>query len=265
MTDTGQTTYPINTADTDKFKTNSAGAGDEGKIPLLNSSGKLDSSFDSLNIKTLTAGETIAGATLPVAVYQSASDNKIYACDGNDIDKLEFIGFAITTTTGADENITIQTNGIVSGFSGLTEGTKYYVQDAVGTIGTTIGTYERLVGIAISETELLIMHGSEEYLGSEAFNANTSGTTSVDTVTMPTNARKAIIYVAKFGHTSYVSQCVLIIKRKGITTANTTDRYESYANNKVSAVLSADTITITATTSLSGNYTDIQGTAYFYT
>ena len=46
MTDTGTTTYPINTADDSKFKTTSAGAADEGKIPLLDSAGKLNSGFN---------------------------------------------------------------------------------------------------------------------------------------------------------------------------------------------------------------------------
>jgi len=64
MTDTGTTTYPINTADDSKFKTTSAGAGDEGKIPLLDSAGKLDDGLISeavsnQGLKIFTAGEDI--------------------------------------------------------------------------------------------------------------------------------------------------------------------------------------------------------------
>lgn len=106
-------------------------------------------------VEGLIAGETIAGDTLPVSVYQSKADNKYYACDGNDDAKLEFQGFAISDADDTEE-IEIQMNGIIEGFTGLVEGTKYYVQDDK-TIGTTSGTYKVLVGIAVSETELLII------------------------------------------------------------------------------------------------------------
>jgi len=102
----------------------------------------------------MTAGETINGATLPVAIYIYDTDNEVYACDANDTAKLYFIGFAITNSTDGN-GITIQTKGIVSGFTGLDAGKKYYVQDDK-TIGTSVGTYEVLVGIAISATQLLI-------------------------------------------------------------------------------------------------------------
>ena len=54
----------------------------------------------------------------------------------------------------------VQTGGIVDGFSGLSKGANYYVQDAVGTVGTSMGTYEVLVGTAISATEILLQKGS---------------------------------------------------------------------------------------------------------
>lgn len=123
------------------------------KIPIADGSGKLDGGWVGLS-KIFNAGETINGATLPVAVYQNATDNEIYACDGNDTAKLNFLGFAISN--GTDGNpITVRTNGIVNGFIGLVEGSYYYVQDDK-TIGISKGTYEIQVGIAISETELLI-------------------------------------------------------------------------------------------------------------
>ena len=102
----------------------------------------------------INAGETINGATLPVAIYQNASDNEIYACDGDDTAKLSFIGFAVSNSTDGNP-IQIVTNGIISGFTGLTEGSLYYVQDDK-TIGTAQGTYIVCVGRAISETQLLI-------------------------------------------------------------------------------------------------------------
>ena len=115
---------------------------------------------DKLNKNTVAgiyeAGETVAGATLPVPTYQNTSDNKFYKCDANVSTKFNFVGFIISDGDDTDE-ITIQFDGIVDGFSGLSEGEKYYVQDAVGTIGKTPGTYAVLVGRAISETEILIL------------------------------------------------------------------------------------------------------------
>jgi hypothetical protein len=116
----------------------------------------------------LVAGETLAGATLPVPVYQDKSDNELYACDANDTAKLKFIGF-VTTSGGNAEAVRFQSNGVVGGFSGLAEGEKYYVQDTAGTIGTTPGTYEILVGIAISQTELLIQRGLRRAQGVHTF------------------------------------------------------------------------------------------------
>lgn len=145
---------------------------------------------------SLLAGETINGGTLPVPIYQNTSDNEFYKCDANDTDKLNFVGFAISNSTDGNA-IDLQMTGIVRGFSGLAEGEKYYVQDAVGTIGTPKGTIEVLVGIAISETELLILKGNFEYIGSaEDVNGG-----SFD-LAIPLGARKAIIQVfdAKSGN-----------------------------------------------------------------
>lgn len=111
--------------------------------------------FRGTNLDSIKAGETINGATLPVPVYQSAADNELYKCDANVTTKLNFIGFAVSNSTDGNA-INFQGDGIVKGFTGLTEGTRYYVQDTAGTIGTTPGTYRVLVGQAISQTELLI-------------------------------------------------------------------------------------------------------------
>lgn len=123
--------------------------------------------------KSVTAGATIAGATLPVPVYQNKTDNEFYACDANDTDKLKFLGFAVTSGTDGS-TFNVQFTGIVSGFTGLAEGEKYYVQDAVGTIGTSPGTYEVLVGVAISETELLIQKGKRRASGQTSFSSTTT-------------------------------------------------------------------------------------------
>jgi len=136
--------------------------------------------------KTVTAGATINGATLPVPVYQNTTDNEFYACDANDTAAMKYLGFAITNGVNAGD-FNVQFSGIVSGFTGLAEGEEYYVQDAVGTIGTTIGTNEILVGVAISETELLIQKGQRRAAGTFSI-----GTVTTD-VTLTTGFRPSVI------------------------------------------------------------------------
>lgn len=142
----------------------SSGSGDSGKGVKLSSKGRLDPTL--VHVETMTAGETIAGATTPVAVYMYNSDDEFYACDANDQSKLEFSGFGISDGTDGN-NIEVQFDGVVGGFSGLTKGAECYVQDDK-TIGHTVGTYEVFVGIAISTTEILILKRGEQYIGSQS-------------------------------------------------------------------------------------------------
>ena len=128
-------------------------AGDDGLASQYNN---LRADTKKMRQEEFNAGATIAGATLPVPVYQNTSDNEVYACDANVATALEFFGFAISD--GTDGNaIIVQHTGIVGGFTGLDEGEKYYVQDAAGTIGKAKGSIIVLVGNAISSTELLII------------------------------------------------------------------------------------------------------------
>ena len=128
-------------------------AGDDGLASQYNN---LRADTKKMRQEEFNAGATINGATLPVPVYQNTTDNEVYACDANVATALNFIGFAISDGTNGNA-IIVQHTGTVGGFSGLDEGELYYVQDVAGTIGTTKGTYAILVGIAISETELIII------------------------------------------------------------------------------------------------------------
>lgn len=92
-------------------------------------------------------------------IQTALTNNVVYSSDANDSNRLKFHGFAISNSTDGND-ITIQMGGIVSGFTGLSEGTKYYVQDD-GTIGTSVGTTTILVGVAISATEIVIEKDSD--------------------------------------------------------------------------------------------------------
>lgn len=66
-----------------------------------------------------------------------------------------FIGFASASAT-AGNNVTVITDGTVSGFSGLTFGRQYYINDTAGTIGTSPGSVTRKAGISVASTALKI-------------------------------------------------------------------------------------------------------------
>jgi len=152
---------------------------------------------DVMNIRNLDYGETINGATLPVAIYQSTSDNEVYACDANDSTKLKFLGFAIENKTDGNSG-KVQVAGRVGGFSGLSEGEDYFVQDDK-TIGTSKGTYTVLVGVATSTTEIKIFSESIDSAAiqleaSDALKASADTERSVANGTAYTKKKEIAIY-----------------------------------------------------------------------
>jgi len=149
---------------------------------------------------TLNSGEAITGASLPVAIFVK-TDNKVYACDANDATKLQFYGFALSTTTGADEAIDIQTDGVVNGFSGLTEGVDYYIQDDK-TIGVSPGSNNIKVGKAISATEIAIQKEMQIRIGNASKAIND---TSDQTITHNLGAIPKLIKISASSGTSNIS------------------------------------------------------------
>lgn len=128
--------------------------------------------------RSVVAGETITGATLPVPIFQNTSDNEFYICDGNDTSKLKYKGFAVGNgTDGAAMRATF--SGVVGGFTGLDEGVSYYLSDTAGAIQNTPGTYPVLVGVAISSTELLIQKGRRYANGGSTSLGTASGSSAV--------------------------------------------------------------------------------------
>lgn len=204
----------------------------------------------------VNAGETINGATLPVALYMDDADNEVKACDADDQTKLEFIGFGISNAVDGGA-ITYQHHGIVDGFSSLDIGKPYYVQDDK-TIGPNIGTFEVRVGIAVSATQILILPGEFEFMGTAAISANNfagSGSPSsiTDPVTVPTETRMFLINVTGTNKTNSVDhdlQVELNVTKKGKTSASiagtTNEGGAGTFGIIVSASLSGTTMTMVA-------------------
>lgn len=113
------------------------------------------------------ASTTLTGGTLPQAVFVATSTNALWPSRADTATNTDFLGFAVENgSNGA--TTTIQIDGIVNGFTGLTAGVQYYVQNGAGTIGTSMGTAELYVGRAVSTTQLLLDRKDDnmQYLGS---------------------------------------------------------------------------------------------------
>jgi hypothetical protein len=91
----------------------------------------------------------IYGTLLPGYVYKANAayyDERIQ----------KFIGFT-DESKSADQIIKITESGIQNGFSSLSKGSLYYLTDTPGEIGTTPGTIKKVVAIAVSDTEILVI------------------------------------------------------------------------------------------------------------
>lgn len=110
--------------------------------------------FIANNVFTTYTSATTT-TTFPLPITMSTSTGKVST--GNSAQassSVYFLGFSKANATN-NTPLNVQTSGIVSGFSGLTTGSDYYIQDG-GSIGTTIGTVEAYVGTAVSSTQLLM-------------------------------------------------------------------------------------------------------------
>ena len=110
--------------------------------------------FDQQVISAQTSGEALA---INDIVYFKESDQRWYKVDADLTTTFDLLQLGVCKTTAAGAAVTIQVamSGPVSGFSGLTAGSKYYVSNTAGSITTTPGTYSVFVGWALSTTILL--------------------------------------------------------------------------------------------------------------
>lgn len=208
-------TGAILTAGGASFKSTSAGAGDANKVPVLDANGLLDYSFlpnplnrtadqiqittdaDSANDPTRksfvdaaiiaavsafatpgTSGEAWTGAGVPL--YLKASDGKLYKTDADaDESTFSFVGLSTGTVAGADVATTyIRPGGILTGLSGLTAGSYYFISGTAGTLAVTAGARSARVGQALSTTVMRVLQPKFIVKGTQVI---TSATTFVQT------------------------------------------------------------------------------------
>lgn len=137
----------------------SAGAGDAGKIPALDSSGKLDTSLMPTGIGADTtvvpASENLAAGDF-INLWNDTGTVKARKADATTTGK-ECHGFVLSAVT-APANATIYREGTNTQLSGLTAGSRYYLATTAGQATTTApsstGNILQYLGIADSTTRL---------------------------------------------------------------------------------------------------------------
>lgn len=96
-----------------------------------------------------TAGEALSARD---ACYISSADGKAYKCDADDEAKCDFEGFAgAAASLNAAVNI-VGLGKMMTGFSGLTTGSMYYLSSTAGAITSTAPAIAVPVGKAVSTT-----------------------------------------------------------------------------------------------------------------
>lgn len=110
--------------------------------------------FDQQLISNQTSGEALA---INDFVYYKEADAKWYKVDADTTTTYEGLqtGFNKTTAAGADITIQVAISGPVSGFSGLTAGSKYYASTTAGAITDTAPTNSMFAGWALTTTTFL--------------------------------------------------------------------------------------------------------------
>jgi hypothetical protein len=137
----------------------SAGAGDSGKIPGLDATGRLDTSFMPVGIgsdmKNITASEALSAGNL-VNVWNNSGQNARKA-DASTTGK-SAIGF-VQSGVASGALAPVMFEGTITGLTGLVPGTAYFLSattpGAVTAVApSTTGQVVQYVGTAISATEL---------------------------------------------------------------------------------------------------------------
>lgn len=139
----------------------SSGSGSEGNIVALNSSGQIDPTMlASTGAQTFTASEAIAAGAL-ISIWNSTGVLKIRNADNTSSAK-QADGFAPAAITSGATGTAVIGEGYITGLSGLTIGTRYFLGAAgavTATAPTTTGGIVQSVGIADTTASLEFLPG----------------------------------------------------------------------------------------------------------
>lgn len=129
----------------------------DGSTITFNGSGQLQVGSSDATLLSFTSGEALTAGD---AVYVSSSGTVSKAMANAESTSLGFVGLA-RSTVGSGAALQVIVGGRISGLSGLTAGSRYYLSAATAGASTTTapsasGQQVALVGIAMSATELVV-------------------------------------------------------------------------------------------------------------
>lgn len=140
----------------------SAGAGDEGKIVALNTSGYIDTTMLDpaalAETQVAPASENLAAGDL-VDIWDDAGTLKVRKADASAASAGKKADGFVKAAVTAPANATVYFDGEISGLTGLTLGAEYFLSDSTpggitATPVTTAGNLLQSVGVAKSATTL---------------------------------------------------------------------------------------------------------------
>lgn len=148
----------------------SAGAADAGKIPALDSTGRLDTSMMPTGVaastKSLIAYETLAAGNF-VNEFLDAGALKVRKADATAAGK-EADGYVLSAATAGASATVYPLSDSNTQLTGLTVGSTYYLATTAGTITTTApsgsGNVVQKIGKAVTMTEIIVSANDPYYL-----------------------------------------------------------------------------------------------------
>ncbi len=148
----------------------SAGAADSGKIPALDSTGRLDQSVMPSGIgastKTLTAFEALAAGDF-VNEFLDSGTLKVRKADATAAGK-EADGYVLAAVTLGGSATVYPLSGSNTQLATLTVGSTYYLGTTAGGVTATppsgTGNFVQKLGKAVSTTELIVSANDPYYL-----------------------------------------------------------------------------------------------------
>lgn len=143
----------------------SSGAGDAGKIPALDSTGRISETMMPTGIgadcKTLPASENLSAGNV-INIWNDDGTPSVRKADATSEGK-EAHGFVLAAVEEGQAAIAYF-EGTISGLSGLTPGATYWLHTTAGGVTASApgssGNIVQQVGVAISDTELSFEPGS---------------------------------------------------------------------------------------------------------
>ena len=137
----------------------SSGAGDEGKIPALDATGRLNTNMMPVGVsadtKTITTSEDLSSGNF-VNVYDVTGTPTARKADATTVGK-QAVGFVLASTTSG-QNAEIYFESTNNQLSGLTGGDRMYLDTTAGVATATppsaSGNVVQFLGMALSASEI---------------------------------------------------------------------------------------------------------------